>query len=219
MRIVKNRHVVPPGGWRLPLVLAGEYFPDGKTKEQDRRAATKEALVAKARAFREANGLPIPPDFSAVIEDLVCSQMPPGTCRGAQGPIPEGVVIPGLMAKLTIKDVYHGGRVFAPWVRAGKPLVETSVAAERGRICAGCPYNVPFEPCGSCSRLYRAVRRLRPKGSSTPSDSKLKVCAICKCDNRTAAHIPLEFIFKGIPEVLNEQLPAHCWKKREETTT
>lgn len=106
------------------------------------------------------------------------------------------------------------------WVVQGGQPLDQNTANMRAAICVGCHNNKPTDevrgaPCCGGNKMASAaidtVRKTIIKDHSTPSDARLKVCAICGCDNRISVWIPNQILLKL--EQANAY-PAFCWKKK-----
>lgn len=167
-------------------------------------------LVDRVREHCRLNDFPPVP--VADIEDQLCKLLPPGWCVQADGTQPEWY----LNSRLTVNDVLRGTAVLSSFVFQGMPLVEKSVAAERGAICATCPFAANAAGCGPCVGLSNAIAEIAGK-DTLPSDEMLgnKSCLICKCAARAQIWLPAEILAKGVTDEMMQQFPDWCWKRRE----
>lgn len=166
--------------------------------------------LARIKDHCHINGYPLVDTFDA--EDQLCRLLPPGWCQQETGEAPEWFID----ARLTMGDVIRGTTVLASFVAQGMPLVEKEVAAERGKICAGCPFAINVAGCGPCVGLSNIISEVA--GSDPlPSDSALgnKSCAICKCAARAQIWLPAELLARGVTDEQMRQFPSWCWKKAE----
>lgn len=107
----------------------------------------------------------------------------------------------------------------ANWTLKGGKLVDQETANARAAICASCHNNSPSAEvragCGACRKggdwLLDKVRNPITGGRRTPSDPKLKVCALCGCDLKIKVWIPNEAL--GVPKEEANAYPSFCWRK------
>lgn len=160
------------------------------------------------RHYRD-NHIPIPDNLQEIAEDQLCRTLPPGRCHFSDGSSPTDYID----VRVTLTDVLNGTKVFAAAVAQGFPLVEQSVAEERGAICAACPANVGIQGCRSCVGFAEKIAEVIG-ARKTRSDQFLeqRSCAWCKCSTKAQIWVPMDVLAKGItPEMMGRALP-HCWK-------
>lgn len=160
--------------------------------------------IIACKEHRRANNLPIPADFASRAEDQLCGELPPTWCKQSGG----STVDTGF----SLGDVVDWIKAVANRFVSGQPLVSQEEANRRARICVQCPLNIDAGGCGSCSK---AVSFLTPgmASRSTPYDSDLKNCAICKCFNRVQAFFPLSALLANETPEKEALYPAFCWKQ------
>lgn len=100
------------------------------------------------------------------------------------------------------------------WIKGGMKPVSQTVANERARICTHeCSgkdqYNKKSQiKCSSCLAKVASLTKLAIRGRTTPYDSKLKHCIICKCDLKLKVHFPPN-------EGDKNNYPDYCWVSKE----
>lgn len=162
---------------------------------------------------RRINGYAAPDNWIAEAEDQLCRLLPPGWCAQVTGEPPEWF----LDTRVTMDDVIRGTKVLASFVMEGMPLVDKKVAAERGAICATCPFAINAAGCGPCAGLSNLIAEVA--GSEPlPSDSLLanRSCAVCGCAARAQIWLPIDLLNKGVTDQMMTQFPeAWCWKVKQ----
>ncbi len=93
-------------------------------------------------------------------------------------------------------------------MKNGLKPADIKLAVERGKICAYCPNNKKVTRCETCLKTVAAITKILIGKRSTVYDSKLKQCAICKCDLKQKIHYPLNEGDKNV-------YPANCWVTKE----
>lgn len=173
-----------------------------------------DSWIRKIKEHCEFNGITPPSEQEA--EDQLCKLLPPGSCVQENGEQPPWF----LETRIGMQDVVRGTRVFAALGVAALQdkavLVPKAKAMERSRICAGCPFAVSAEGCGSCHGISNLVAEII--GSvELDTDPMLanKMCAVCKCAARAQAWIPVEHLELGVTDLMMDQFPEWCWKKQE----
>ena len=191
-----NSQNTPPGEWRYTLSEPSQKF----------HAQTKAALVEKIHAFCKANGVTVPRNLDAEIEDQICRENHGFQCddEGAK-----------LSAWATFQSLLSGLTVLAPWVADGRPMVSQELADTRGSVCVGCSYNLQPEGCAPCASAYILRRVADLIGAAKAKDhDKLQACGICGCNLRAKVWVPTEYLKKAkLFDV--EQLPEWCHFKKE----
>lgn len=202
---------------RLKLIQHSECPPDMYRYKHPQdgwldRCYDYTGWLRRIEDHRRINGYPEPEDWVAEAEDQLCRLLPPGWCKQETGEPPEWF----LNTRLTVDDVMRGTRVLASFVAQGMPLVEKKVAAERGAICATCPFSISAPGCGPCIGLSNLIAEIAGS-EQLPSDPILsnKSCGICGCAARAQIWLPIELLNKGVTEEMMEQWPMEfCWKGR-----
>lgn len=161
---------------------------------------------------RRDNSLPIPDNMQAIAEDQLCRTLPPGWCSYSDtGATPSDYID----IRVDLHDMLNATKVFGSFVLAGMPLVEPSVAEERGRICSACPANVGISGCSPCVGMAEAVAEV-VGASKTSADALLenRSCAWCKCSSKAQIWVPIEILAKGVDDaLLARNTFEHCWKR------
>lgn len=105
------------------------------------------------------------------------------------------------------------------WTLKGGHMVDQNVANIRAAICAGCHNNVKGldaatgGACRSCRGKNKAIDAIFGallKGRTTPSDSKVKNCALCGCHIHAMVHFPNDYLLTKSDA---NAYPQFCWKK------
>jgi len=208
--------VPPPGHFQYTQPESGMKFVCGSL----------DGLKFKVREHRKANDYPLGLLWEQEVEQQNCQWL-------EDNGYSDWVVrcdAPGVPhhpdQNLTLQDMIHGMRnaVRAVGTIAGtflfSSLVDQGEAERRAAICSGCEYNVPIEGCSGCGS--RPLRRLLEEtiGNRTTANSdKLRACKMCGCVAKVKLWYPLEFIHKFEDETVQKRLPAHCWVKKETSTS
>lgn len=166
-------------------------------------------LVSRVNEHCSINGYPRIPE--ADMEDQLCKLLPPGWCLQDTGDPPPWFI----NSRVTMDEVIRGTKVLASFIAQGMPLVEKSVAAERGAICAGCPFAANAAGCGPCAGLSNLIGEI---AGAAPLDSDPilgnRSCLICGCAARAQIWLPIELLAKGVTPEMDERWPTWCWKKK-----
>lgn len=198
---VKKTTECPPDGWRYVHPETG-YMS---------KAIDPYAWMEDIKRHRRDNKLPIYDDMRARAEDQLCKTLPVGWCHYSDGSLPADYID----VRVTLTDVLNGTKVFASFVAAGMPLVDQSVAEERGAICAACPANVGIQGCRSCVGFAEKVAEVIG-ANKTRADALLeqRSCAWCKCSSKAQIWLPIEVLADGVSdELLSRNSFEHCWKR------
>lgn len=195
---VKRWSNVPAGSiWHCKHPVTGYEF----------KGRNRDLLMADAKAYFEANNLPIGLEWEDMIEEWICAAMPNecgGTVNGK----------PFKLRPLALSDIERGTRVMIHHYVTGSKLVDASEAKRRADICAGCKMNVTFKkPCGGlCGWIKNYVMKLVPKGGVDP---RLNSCFICKCWLAAATWLPLETQCTGVTPAMKVEFDTvpQCWKR------
>lgn len=197
---MKQYSECPPDQWRY------KFKQDGFTVKCFDYPGWKSRIEEHARL----NGYP--KVDMAEAEDQLCKLLPPGWCEYDNGDSPDWFV----NSRVTMDDVIRGTKVLASFIGQGMPLVDKAVAAERGAICAGCPFAASAAGCGPCTGISNLIAEIAG-GDPLPSDSLLanKSCLICGCAARAQIWLPIELLAKGVTDDMMPKWPDWCWKKSE----
>lgn len=174
-------------------------------------AVTFEQLVAKARAARLANGVPVGLGFEDEVEKWCC-QAYPVECVNVDPSLPK-------RRKLTLDDVVRGTRVMASFVVGGRKVVGEEEAQARTEVCLRCPMNQGFaKPCSGVCKELEGVVMAAVGQRLTKGGERLKACGVCACFLRAAVWLPLETQCVGMGEAMKEEFRrmrevSGCWKQ------
>jgi hypothetical protein len=187
-----------PDAWRYT-------FSDGRKL----RNFSWDGLLGQVKDYAKWNEYPVPTE--ADVEDQLCRLLPPGWCEFEDGAPPNFF----LENRIGIHDVVNGTNVLGSWMKEGMPLVEQSVAEERGKICAGCYANVTIPGCAPCVGMANLVAAV---AGSTPISAdpflENKSCLYCKCASRANVWVPVEVSERGVSDEVAANMPDFCWKKQ-----
>lgn len=195
MQKLLTRETVPPDGFRYRQPETGKWSI----------SETYDNWVKQAYEHIKGNQLPMPPNLQQVMEQQLCSTLPPGWCEEFD---------PNRVEPLTRMhrgDIIEGMKVFSIWFLQGQPFVDQVEAERRAAICANCYLNVQVEGCTSC---HKVAEDLTSK-VSTSLDSKLQACAVCKCLLRAKVHFPLDILNTTDSDWKQNTYPDFCWLKKD----
>ena len=143
--------------------------------------------------------------ISVEVQRQICSQMPPGICRGEPGETYQP--FNDISRFLTLDKISSFSHAVFQWIREGRSLVDEEESTRRAKICLGCPFNKTIPSC-SCAPLWALIKAIIPKKRQIDN---LHVCSICGCSNSAAVLMPLTVI--AASEAGRDlRHPAHCWK-------
>jgi len=198
---IRKRELPPPGDFRFT------FRQDGYLA----RSTSYYSWMADIERHYRDNGYEKPDDWREQAEHQCCLLMPAGYCRFPDGGEPDFFV----SARIGVADIIRGTQVLGRWIGSGFPLVERSVAEERGRICSGCYANVQVSGCGACHALANHVAAVVGVEKVLSSDAQLegKSCAYCHCVSRANVWVPVEISKAGVTQEALEHMPEWCWKK------
>jgi hypothetical protein len=198
-----DRHTTPHGGFT---------FRETRT----RTTLTAPTLWYCAEAVikhRKSNNLPFTDMETTMkeIEEQLCAQAPPNTCRDAEGQ----VKMTG--SALTFDTITRGAATLLDFfVKNGRKKVSMEQATERARVCGNCFANKKPEGCTSCaSGWLRELANQITGGEDTPHDAVLHSCSYCGCLLRSKIWMPLDVLQAHTPAEEFAALPEFCWQKKE----
>lgn len=119
-----------------------------------------------------------------------------------------------------IKATARGAAILKEWLGDECRPVRSDKAWARAFVCAACPHNALGNWWDSVKsflantiRQYLAVKRAMRL--TTPHDSRLGTCEVCKCNNPLQVWVPIHHVRKHTPASVIEKFPDPCWKKKE----
>lgn len=202
---LNNQIMTPPGGWSYRVAETKKWF---------RGYTSIDALRTDLAKHCEVHHLPVP--STELIQEQVCQELGSGAsdwCEDGKGfPVMNLV---GGCASLSFQSIKQGTATLAHAVLSGR-RVESAEAERRARICVECDQNREVTSCKGCTAaaLNALVDTVRG-GRQTSLDGQLFSCCICSCLLRAKIWLPLDILHAHMPEGQNEQLPTHCWKKKD----
>ena len=211
MRMVNPSANIPARGWSARQPETGAAL----------RGSTLTNVMQAVHQYREANKLPIEANFRRQVEIQICatlSQEEAGrTCTfldeddGRNPPeLREWTKRPSDLLKFAqavkgvLKATLKGITLHVPQEEANR----------RAAICAACRFNVPIADCWGCGTLGAAYREIAIH-KDTPSNTQLKSCGVCGCQNATQVWLTGAVLYPVSKEqgVMADQFPGWCWKK------
>ncbi len=189
----------PPGNWPALCPETKAWVIGGDWED----------LKKKYYEHLLSNGVPIPANLSAFLQDLVCRSAPVGW---------KGCRMDTSTRYLGWEDLVRWGRTMLGSI--GREFVPQEEAERRASICAGCRYQTEISGfCSVCSGIP-AVMLALVKGKSTSKDEQLKTCSLCACKNSAAVHYPLDVLQKASSGIewpldtrMDGQEAVQCWKR------
>jgi hypothetical protein len=177
----KYKGIVPPGSRYLYAINEHQF-------SHPERAGLLRQIVT----YVVQNGLTMPDDLEAAVEDYTCRQIPAGFCEGDDDGRPRSLA-------LTMADIR--GRTVR--LITGESLADRGMATERAVVCAKCPNN-DRTACPTCTGLVAwGVRLVR--GQELPGYSDvLGVCTVDGC-------LMVAGVFAK-STVRPDQAPSNCWR-------
>jgi hypothetical protein len=157
-------------------------------------------VISRVRLYRKRNNLPAG-DPETEVHAQAC-QRNPSLCIQDDG---------GTTRRAT-SEVSLKGRVlkwFAELRKRQFSFVSQEVAKERAAVCKRCPMNTGLpEGCANCRAALNELRRT-VLGTGRAGEAALTHhgCSVLGFEQATAVHL-------DDPTEVNNDLPAHCWKKR-----
>lgn len=119
-----------------------------------------------------------------------------------------------------VKRAVAGAGLLVDWLGEGAEPVAVPIAHHRAAVCVDCPFNQ--EPTAAQSALGAVADGFRllvdaknEMNLSTPRDAQLKTCQVCDCKLTLKVWAPHVHVLKHTPPAVFNQLPEHCWIKRE----
>lgn len=182
LRFISNR-VVPPGNMY--------FFEVPETKVVFKHPSWM-TLVKQVQAHYHENGLEVPKNLDALIEDGMCRVLPEGFCHGDDEGRPRRKAV-------TMSSIRKATMELA----AGNDRVTPGEAERRARTCANCPLN-DKTACTSCTGMQAWARKLAGR-SVMGLDSALGICQVDCTALSAKVHM------SEIPE--DEDYPDNCWRK------
>lgn len=195
-----EQDTVPPGGWRYRVPETGFVI----------QAWSWAALVPKVVAHYQANATKPPPD----LEDLVVKYACHTYAKCDEDGIPNRIAR-DVLKSLHVGDVIRFTQTVFDALKRGEKISQDE-ANRRASICAGCQFNQQPDGCTGCnSSAVKAVVATISQAGRTPHDAQLKSCRFCGCFIQSLIWYPLATLQKFTDDTENQELPNHCWKKRQ----
>lgn len=207
---LNNHQTQPPGGWCF-------RHQDGHISKGPTPYALQQAMLK----YCALHGLLMPTD--AEIEDYMCRALGQEAiewCVDTETGMAEHAYRHGgAPCRLTFQQVLNATGTIGSWLMKGRHRVESVEAERRARICAGCIENQEIHGCTGCSMpALKTMINSIVGGGSTTVDGQLKGCCKCGCSLKALVWLPLEVLQSKMDDVINSQLPDHCWKKKKHAT-
>lgn len=180
---------------------AGYHFKE--SDGTDIRGGTWKGVIARVRAYRARNKLPMG-NVEAEVMESACRENP-GYCTEENAAYKAQVRIASLKGR--VLGWFANLRASAK--RAPLGFVDAAEKDRRKAICKTCPRNqVIQESCSSCRKVLEEFRG-QILGPGRPTESSLIQHA---CD-ALGSDLPTEIWLDQIT-VESDQLPGHCWRKK-----
>lgn len=116
-----------------------------------------------------------------------------------------------------LRATARGAAILKDWLGSGGEPVAPEVASARAAVCMCCPMNDEgswWEKVKSkiadAIREHLAVKRALKL--TTPFDSRLGTCLVCKCNNPLQVWVPIKHVAAHTPPEMVMKFPVFCWK-------
>lgn len=211
MQKLINRPEVPPGKFVFTVPETGFRV----------EALAKSELFRIIETHYKANGLTLPEDWKAQVEDRICQGLPPGWCSFVDSRGEEFVTYKQceVTREMLLKGVASLATLVWETFKGNDIYVDEREANLRAEICVKCNFNVSVQACMGCKGMETLVNTVgKIKGSRTTEwDGYLKNCCKCGCRNEAIVHIKKEILISGHSEQDMLQYPQWCWKRATST--
>lgn len=169
-------------------------------------------LLNKIKEHRVGNELPIGTNFNAEIQAAICERLGDDTKEWCTPYDPEDQRL-APPRRMSWQDAMRFLATVKAIVMTGNAFTDQAEAERRAAICANCPKNVAIDTCPVCRGLKAMVTGVIGQ-RRTAVDNRLRGCEVCGCELKAAVHVDLAAQQAAMSDELNEQFPAHCWKKK-----
>ena len=200
--------ITVPGRFRFTVPETGYKIAD---------ELTMEGLLSKVKSHYNSNGIPLPPDWEARVEDQLCRQLPAGWCRYSDGTEAKGA--PSLLsAESIIKGIKSLATMATDALAGNDVFVDQDEANRRAEICARCYQNMTTNFCAGCGAMQQITSLVaKVRGSrTTPSDPRLYTCGVCGCRNEAIVHVNKKILLSGEKAETTNSRPDWCWLKNDD---
>lgn len=191
-----SKKVALPGGGKFVDPGSGMHFPP----EGGVYYAWDQLLSAVSK-HRAATGGDLDVGWEIRLEHDFCCQHPEAGCMHH---------VPSKDLDINLGDLKRFGYSVFSFIKNGGKCVPQEEAERRARICMQCPYRVHDALCKSCNGMADFFTE-NFLNKTTPYDSELGNCGVCKCYNKVAVHWPLES--QSTEGLSKEDFPEYCWKR------
>jgi hypothetical protein len=189
-----------------PPVPPGFAYTQMETSTRIQAEDSLGQLIDLVIAHRKYKGL-TPTDEESVSKDVqrqICSQMPPGWCRGEPGE--DYKPFNDLSRTLTLDKITSFSRAVFAWVTSGDGYVDEEEATRRAKICLACPFNKEVSMC-NCSPLWEFLQKVIPPRRRI---ANLHACGICGCMLQAKVLAP-ENVVRESNKGRDLSYPVYCW--------
>jgi len=166
-----------------------------------------QALVDAVVRHRKANGLPLAPNLSEIIEDDICRRNP-AAFRVDRPPVAAVLPTPPSPRRGTVSlsdAISRTLRVLR--ARTGQKVLST-VVRDRGAICRACEHNVG-EPCCYSCKVESVFSPIVGKKHRNLSTVLVGVCTVDNTFTKAVVWIPSSTAYE-------DEYPESCWKRKKE---
>lgn len=210
-RLINASANIPSSGWSARQPETGAVL----------RGLSIKDTMRNVQKYRAANKLPMDINFRRQVEIQICDTLSDENagiyCTFLEDDDSRNP--PSLRRfRSTSTDLENFGKAVQSVLETASkdtPLhVSQEEANKRAAICASCSYNLPIANCWGCGVLgsiYRGIVGYK----ATASDTQLRSCDVCGCDNKTQVHFTKEVLQLAASkqELVSDEFPNWCWKK------
>lgn len=167
------------------------------------KAGVFDDLCFMVTRHMSANGVQIPPNLPAIIEDDLCRRLGNGRCVDENG-APAGGTPTTARGVLRLTE-----EVLKEWILKGRPSVSLKCAEMRAVVCCDCDQNTKFSWCSGCDGSWDWARKQVDR--RTRYDDFLKVCYLDASFTVAMIHLDIDVIDRQLVRDRTDY-PSHCWK-------
>jgi hypothetical protein len=206
--LMHNVNESPPGGFRYRVPETGMMFKDFTSLYDLQNALVK---------HYSSNGLSVPANLPALIQDQLCLLIPPERCYSDDPSVRSWAYY-----RLTFEEILSGTTNLVGWQLKGRPKVSEEESNRRALICASgdptvsggrCRCNIDPTGCPSCNSSLHTIVNAFVGNRPTQHDAKLGGCFVCGCSLKSLIQMPAEIVVEHLSDEQKQALPEHCWQK------